>query len=134
MRRHDAYTQTVHIGGATPRETEMLAFGLCNARLRSALDVASRIDALNKTHQLWSLLVRDLAGSANRLPSELKKQLIDIGFWAMSFSVSAMGREVSLQPLIEVNQNMIDGLKMQQKEQLSARLPPQVMPFSAAQV
>jgi flagellar protein FlaF len=134
MQRHDAYTQTVHIGGASPRETEMLAFGLCNARLKSAADARSRIDALNKTHQLWSLLVRDLAGSANRFPSELKKQLVDIGFWAMGFSVSAMGCERSLQPLIEVNQNIIDGLKMQQKEQSTPSLTIQRASFSAAQV
>lgn len=134
MRRQDAYTQAVHIGGATPRETEILAFGLCNARLRTAVDAGSRIDALNKTHQLWSLLVRDLAGNANKLPPNLKKQLVDIGFWAMSFSVSAMGREISLQPLIEVNQNIIDGLRMQPKEQCLPQLSLQAMPFSAAEV
>lgn len=114
MLGHDVYSQKVHIGGASPRETEILAFGLCNARLKACRDAGSRIDALNKTHQLWSLLVRDLASNANRLPESLKKQLVDLGFWAMGYSVAAMGRNLALQPLIEVNQNILDGLRLQQ--------------------
>lgn len=114
MLGHDVYSQKVHIGGASPRETEILAFGLCNARLKACRDATSRIDALNKTHQLWSLLVRDLASNANRLPESLKKQLVDLGFWAMGYSVAAMGRDLALQPLIEVNQNILDGLRLQQ--------------------
>jgi flagellar biosynthesis regulator FlaF len=114
MLGRDIYSQKVHIGGASPRETEILAFGLCNARLKACSDAASRIDALNKTHQLWSLLVRDLAGNANSLPESLKKQLVDLGFWAMGYSVAAMGRDLPVQPLIEVNQNILEGLRLQQ--------------------
>lgn len=110
----DIYSQKVHIGGASPRETEILAFGLCNARLRCCIDATSRIDALNKTHQLWSMLVRDLASNANNLPDSLKKQLIDLGFWAMGYSVAAMGRDLPVQPLIDVNQNILEGLRLQQ--------------------
>lgn len=114
MLGRDIYSQKIHIGGASPRETEILAFGLCNARLRSCGDSASRIDALNKTHQLWSLLVRDLASNANNLPEGLKKQLVDLGFWAMGYSVAAMGRDLPIQPLIDVNQNILEGLRLQQ--------------------
>ena len=133
MQRQDSYAQTVHIGGASPRETEMLAFGLCNARLRNSTDARSRIDALNKTHQLWSLLVRDLAGNANRLPAELKKQLVDLGFWAMGYCVAAMGRELSVQPLIDVNQNILDGLKLQQQAQMPPATVQRPASFVAAQ-
>lgn len=134
MQRQDAYSQSIHIGGATPRETEILALGLCNARLRSVTDARSRIDALNKTHQLWSLLVRDLAGSANKLPAEIKAQLVDLGFWAMSYSVTAMGRELSVQPLIDVNQNILEGLKMQQSADASSRSLQPSTPFATARV
>lgn len=113
MQRRDVYSQAVHIGGASPRETEILAFGLCNARLGKATDVLARIDALHKTHQLWSLLVRDLAGEGNQLPQPVKESLLSLGFWAMGYSVAAAGRDLPLLPLIEVNQNMIDGLRAQ---------------------
>ncbi len=113
MQRPNAYTQAANVGGASPRETEILAFGLCNARLAKAADVRSRIDALNKTHQLWSLLVRDLAGDENKLPAPLKEQLISLGFWAMNYSRKAIGSDLSVQPLIDVNTNILEGLRAQ---------------------
>lgn len=113
MQRRDTYAQTVHIGGASPREAEILAFGLCNTRLGKVSDHRARIEALNKTHQLWSLLVRDLACEGNQLPDSIKQSLISLGFWAMHYSLSAMGRDLSLQPLIDVNQNILDGLRAQ---------------------
>lgn len=113
MQRRDVYSQAVHIGGASPRETEMLAFGLCNARLGCAPTGRKRIEALNKTHQLWSLLVRDLASDGNQLPVAIKQNLVQLGFWAMDYSRAAMCRDLSLQPLIEVNQNILEGLRGQ---------------------
>ena len=113
MPRTDIYAQTTTIGGASPRETEILAFGLCNARLGRATDPVARIEALHKTHQLWSMLVRDLAAEGNRLPGPVRQQLIELGFWAMHYSLTAMGRPLSLQPLIDVNQNIMEGLRAQ---------------------
>lgn len=123
MQPRDVYSQTVHIGGASPREAEMLAFGLCNTRLRAKPEGRGRIDALNKTHQLWSLLVRDLASEGNGLPIAVKQELIQLGFWAMHYSVLAMGQDLDLRPLIEVNQNIADGLGAQ-----VAPIPGQAVP------
>lgn len=126
MLRHDGYSKqegyakTVHIGGASPQEAEILAFGLCNARLSNAHESRTRIEALNKNHSLWSLLVRDLSGQANQLPAQLKQSLLDLGFWVMSYSLAAMGRELPLQPLIDVNQNILEGLKLQTRAAPSA--------------
>ena len=113
MQRGDVYFQTPQIGGASARETEILAFGLCNARLSKANDTRSRIEALHKTHQLWSLLVRDLATDDNRLPKFLKDELIGLGFWAMRYSIAATAEELPLQPLMDVNRNIADGLRAQ---------------------
>lgn len=123
MQRRDAYSQAVHIGGASPRETEILAFGLCNARLSKASDARSRIDALHKTHQLWSLLVRDLASECNQLPGQLKTELLDLGLWAMSYSVAAIGGELPLGPLITVNQNILEGLRAQAQASMAPDCP-----------
>ncbi len=120
MQRGDIYFQTPELGGASARETEILAFGLCNARLTRATDSKSRIDALHKTHSLWSLLVRDLAGDSNQLPKQVKDELIGLGFWAMRYSVAAAGQDLSLQPLIDVNQNIADGLRLQAANQPQA--------------
>ena len=111
MHGASTYSRNSDLAGATPRETEAVAFGLCNARLSQASTSAERIAALHKTHMLWGILVRDLSHAGNRLPPQLRQQLLGIGVWAMSYSVAAMASDASLQPLIEVNRNLADGLR-----------------------
>ncbi len=118
MQRPTPYSRNANLGGASPAEAEILAFGLCNDRLAKAHDGRSRIEALAQNHQLWSILVRDLGGDGNRLPAPLKEQLIGIALWSMTYSNMAIGKDLSLRPLIEVNKNISDGLRMQQ------RIPP----------
>lgn len=117
MQRRGGYGQGDHLGGASPRETEILAFGLCNARLSKAADSRERVEALFKTHQLWSLLVRDLASDGNKLPTPLKQSLIGLGVWAMNYATAAVSRDLPVEPLIEVNRNVADGLKAQMQTQ-----------------
>ena len=113
MQQTAGYFSSPQIGGASPRETEILAFGLCNDRLAKAHTSPDRIDALHKTHQLWSLLVRDLASTDNALPVDLKRQIATLGLWAMHYSTQARFSDLPLTPLIDVHNNMIDGLKNQ---------------------
>jgi len=111
--RKPSYFRTPQLGGATPRETEIIAFGLCNERLSTAAAPRARIEALRKTHQLWSLLVTDLQSPANGLPESLKQQLVSLGVWAMVYSTRAIADGSPVQPLIDVNCNMIEGLRAQ---------------------
>lgn len=106
-----SYFLAPQLGGASPRETEALALGMCNDRLLKAETPRARIEALHKNHQLWSLLVRDLEQPGNRLPEALKRQLLALGMWAMTYSTRAMADGLSLRPLVEVNRNIIDGLR-----------------------
>lgn len=124
MTRTASYFRTPQLGGATPRETEIMAFGLCNERLSKADTPRARIEALHKTHELWSLLVKDLQLPGNALPDDLKRQIVGLGFWAMSYSTQAMPGELPVQPLIEVNRNIIDGLRAQQVGPPLAAAPP----------
>ncbi|MDR3440138.1 flagellar biosynthesis regulator FlaF [Telmatospirillum sp.] len=113
MQRSASYFRTPQLGGATPQETEILAFGFCNDRLGRANTPRQRIQALHLTHQLWSLLVRDVGAPANALPDDLKRQIVALGFWAMAYSTRALSSDLALNPLIEVHQNLIDGLRAQ---------------------
>lgn len=132
MQRRGGYGHVEPLGGASPREAEILAFGLCNARLGKAAEGREKIEALNKTHQLWSLLVRDLASDGNRLPAELKEELIGIGFWAMQYAIAAAARNLSVQPLIDVNRNIADGLRDQAKQARPVSKPRQEAAISHA--
>lgn len=113
MQQKASYFRAPQIGGANPRETEILAFGLCNDRLAKAATPRERIEALGKTQQLWSLLVQDLGTEGNRLPEDLKKNLLALGFWAQAYATRAMLQDLPLQPLIDVHRNIIDGLRAQ---------------------
>ncbi len=112
MTRNHAYFASPQLGGASPREIEALALGLCNDRLAKAATPRARVEALHKNHQLWSLLVRDLLMPGNRLPAELKQELRALGLWAMAYSTRAITDNLPLTPLIAVNRNIIDGLRM----------------------
>jgi flagellar protein FlaF len=114
MQRSATYFHNPQIGASTPRDAEVLAFGLCNDRLSRADSPLARIEALHKTHQLWSLLVRDLNHPGNGLPPNLKQQLIALGFWAMVYSTRAIANvNMPLKPLIDLHRDMIEGLRAQ---------------------
>ena len=113
MQPSNIYLRTTDLAGASAQEAEILAFGLCNNRMQSAADANARIDALHQNHRLWSALVRDLATEGNALPAELKQQLISLGLWSMRYGTQAVIQNLPLDPLIEVNRNLMDGLKAQ---------------------
>jgi flagellar protein FlaF len=69
--------------------------------------------ALGRNHALWSTLVKDLALGSNQLPAPLKTQLLRLGLWSMRYSTIAILRNLALEPLIEVNRNILEGLQAQ---------------------
>ncbi len=75
--------------------------------------------ALGRNHELWSLLTRDLALDANLLPAPLKSQLLALAAWSMRYSTLALLQDLSLDPLIDINRSVAEGLAAQ-----SAQAPP----------
>jgi len=94
----------------TPREAEARAFRHVNGLLAAAADTPSRVAALHKTHQLWGILLTDLASPANPLPAELKGRLASLGLWAQRECFVRMGDAASLEPLMAVHRDMIEAL------------------------
>ena len=95
------------------RGTEIAAFSRVNRELATATDAAQRIRAIGRNHELWSLLIKDLAQSGNRLPDDLRNSLIQLAAWSMRYSIQANLMGLSVQPLIDVNTNILEGLKAQ---------------------
>ena len=95
------------------RETEIAAFGAVNRMLESARDEPERIRALGKNHDLWSILVKDLALAGNMLPEPVKAQLLGLGLWSMRYSTLAILQKLPAEPLLEINRNIAEGLAMQ---------------------
>ena len=81
--------------------------------LENIADEAARIRAIGRNHDLWSALIRDLALSSNALPETLKRELIALGQWSMQYSTLAILQKLPVQPMINVNRNIAEGLTAQ---------------------
>lgn len=95
------------------RETECAAFNMINRELSMCDDGRSRVSALGRNHAMWSTLVRDLGLAENAMPGHLKTQLISLGLWSMRYSTKALLEPLPVQPLIDVNRNIAEGLSAQ---------------------
>ncbi len=86
---------------------------MINRELTECSGAAEKTRAIGRNHSLWSILVKDLSLAENRLPEGMKAHLIGLGLWVMRYSTLALLRDLPLQPLIEVNGNVLDGLLAQ---------------------
>jgi flagellar biosynthesis regulator FlaF len=98
-------------GALAPREIEAAAFVFVNRALEGADDNRAKVEALCKNQKLWSLLLKDLACSANTLPDILKQDLVRLGTWSVAYSIRAMPGSLTLQPLIDINRDMAEALR-----------------------
>lgn len=98
---------------ASPRSIEIAVFRETNRRMAAAADEISRIGALHRNHRMWSALLKDLGLSGNPLPDTLKQDLTSLGLFAMKYSTVAISQSLPLEPLIAINEQMVDGLGMQ---------------------
>ncbi len=121
MKRILQYGIPSTVSNVSAQDSEIMAFTVANTYLEESSDQFSRTKALHKNQQLWSLLIKDVMKKDNRLPEPLKEQIINLGLWAMAYSVRAMGWDLPLNPLIEVNRNMIAGLRRQMQFTAVAR-------------
>ena len=78
-------------GALPPRETEAAAFVFVNRLMIQEDDAHVRMAGLVKNQQLWSLLLKDVGNSGNRLPAILKGDLAKLGVWVMRQTIAAMG-------------------------------------------
>jgi flagellar biosynthesis regulator FlaF len=108
------YGAANEVSNMTARDGEIMAFTVANTYLRECASQATRTKALHKNQQLWSILVKDIMLSQNKLPQPVKDKLIRLAFWSMSYSIRAMGAaDLPLAPLISINANMIEALQLQ---------------------
>ncbi len=47
------------------------------------------------------------------MPTEVKQNLVSLGFWSMQYSIAAILRDLPTEPAIAVNRNVLDGLLAQ---------------------
>ena len=97
-----------------PRELEYRAFGLVTAHLLRAKDGALAppvlADALDANRRLWNVLSADCATAQNTLPMDLRAQIISLAIWVSKYSSDVLRGAAAVDPLIDVNRSMMEGL------------------------
>ncbi len=101
-----------------PRETEYRLFGEVTRSLMAAAeapasDLQTRMVALDWNRRLWTTLASDCSRSENGLPVGVRAQIISLSLWVNRHTSAVMRREESIQPLIDVNRSIMEGLRVQ---------------------
>jgi flagellar protein FlaF len=110
--------QRVAAQAETSREAEYRLFGQVTRALIEAAqldenDIRGRMDALDWNRRLWSTLATDCADSGNRLPDPVRAQIISISIWVARHTSAVMRREEQIEPLIDINRIIMQGLSNQ---------------------
>jgi flagellar protein FlaF len=98
-----------------PRETEYRLFAQVTRALMEAAqhdprDLSKRVDALDWNRRLWSTLAADCAHPDNRLPETLRASIISLSIWVGKHTSLVIRREDDIEPLIEINRMIMQGL------------------------
>jgi flagellar biosynthesis activator protein FlaF len=99
-----------------PRQAEYRLFAQVTAALIKARDekltLAPLVDALDWNRRLWSTLSTDCAAAGNALPNELRAQIVSLAMWVSRYSSDVATQGASIDPLIDVNKSIMEGLSM----------------------
>ncbi len=98
-----------------PRDAEYRLFGQVTRALMQAseveeADVQARMDALDWNRRVWSALAADCSAPSNTLPVEVRAQIISLSLWVSKHTSAVMRREEEIEPLIDINRIIMQGL------------------------
>lgn len=97
-----------------PRELEYRAFGQATAALLRVKQEGATApviaEALDANRRLWNVLAADCAVPENQLPLAMRGQIISLAMWVARYSSQVLREGVDLEPLIDINRTMMEGL------------------------
>jgi flagellar protein FlaF len=98
-----------------PRSTEYRLFGqvtgaLIDAR-RDGKSGGPLAEAIDWNRQLWRTLAADCLDDRNQLPKEVRAHIVSLSLWIAKYSKQVTRDGASLDPLIEVNRTIMQGLR-----------------------
>jgi flagellar protein FlaF len=109
----------------SPRETEYRLFAQVTRALMEAAaldrtEVARRVDALDWNRRLWSTLGADCTDPKNGLPPALRASFISLSIWVNKHTTLVIRNQEEIEPLIEINRMIMQGLASQGAAQAAA--------------
>jgi flagellar protein FlaF len=109
-----AYQNTQRIT-EEPRTTEYRLFGQVTGALidiqKTGKDGGPLVEAIDWNKKLWRTLAADCMDDRNRLPQEVRAKIVSLSLWIAKYSRKVTREGASLDPLIQVNRTIMQGLK-----------------------
>jgi flagellar protein FlaF len=97
-----------------PRDLEYRAFGQVTAGLVRVKEekppITAVAEAIDANRRLWNVLSADCSAPENRLPLALRGQIISLAMWVARYSSEVLREGADLEPLIDINRTMMEGL------------------------
>lgn len=97
-----------------PRRTEQRLFAEITHALQDAWNEGRRGPALmpelHRNRELWSTLSNVCGAPGNALPDGLRASIISLGLWVDRFTSDVVAGREPLEPLLEVNRAVMEGL------------------------
>lgn len=112
-----AYKQALKVteGG---RDTEFRLFAEVTRALMAATGCQRTdrklISAIDWNREMWSTLALDCSSGDNRLPNNLRAQIVSLSIWVARYSSRVMRQDAPMEPLIEINRTIMQGLSQRQ--------------------
>ena len=99
----------------SPRDTEYRLFGqvtgaLLNAKQAGAAG-APLVEAVDWNRRLWRTLAADCMDDRNTLTQDVRAKIISLSLWVAKYSRSVTREKAPLDPLIEINRTIMQGLQ-----------------------
>ena len=98
-----------------PRVTEYRLFGqvtgaLLNAK-QSKAEGGPLVEAVEWNRKLWRTLAADCMDDRNTLTQDVRAKIISLSLWVAKYSRSVTREKAPLDPLIEINRTIMQGLQ-----------------------
>ena len=111
---HKAYQETQRVT-EDGRATEYRLFGQVTGALITAQKTGAKggalVDAIDWNRQLWRTLAADCMDDRNQLPREVRAKIISLSMWVRKYSKTVTREGASVDPLIEINRTIMQGLQ-----------------------
>lgn len=106
--------QRVQFLSEAPRRTEQRLFAEITRGLQAAWDEGRRgaalMPELHRNRQLWSTLSAACGARGNALPEGLRASIISLALWVDRYTSDVVAGREPLEPLLEVNLAVMEGL------------------------
>ena len=107
--------QNVQRAVEDPRATEYRLFGQVTGALIDAKTAnaqgAPLVEAVDWNKRLWRTLAADCMDDRNTLTQDVRAKIVSLSLWVSKYSRSVTREKAPLDPLIQINRTIMQGLQ-----------------------